>query len=154
MGKRRESDGFQQPPQIQKRHASQKVASRRNQLSTLPKQEDCVSTDADQSIPRRASADNRATEIADLLARLAILMSKQSPGAEAPVPQPIPLRVLLTVEEAAERLHIGKTKTYALVKAGEIESVLIGRLRRIHIDAINSYAARLTSQQATINKAA
>jgi excisionase family DNA binding protein len=113
-----------------------------------------VSTDADQSIPRRASADNRATEIADLLARLAILMSKQSPDAEAPVPQPIPLRVLITVEEAAERLHIGKTKTYALVKAGEIESVLIGRLRRIHIDAINSYAARLTSQQATMNKAA
>lgn len=113
-----------------------------------------MSTHADQSIPRRASGDTRAVEVADLLARLAILISKQSPDTEAPVSDPIPLRVLLTVEEAAERLHIGKTKTYALVKAGEIESVLIGRLRRIHIDALNSYAARLASQQTTRNKAA
>jgi excisionase family DNA binding protein len=113
-----------------------------------------VSTHADQSIPRRASADIRATEVADLLARLAVLISKQSPNTEASIPQPIPIRVLLTVEEAAERLHIGKTKTYALVKTGEIESVLIGRLRRIHIDAINSYTARLASQQTTMTKAA
>ena len=111
-------------------------------------------TDADQSIPRRASGDTRATDIADLLARLAVLISKQSSNAEAPIPQPIPIRVLLTVEEAAERLHIGKTKTYALVKTGELESVLIGRLRRIHIEAVNSYAARLASQQTTINEAA
>ena len=56
--------------------------------------------------------------------------------------------MLLTVEEAAERLHIGKIKTYALVKAGEIESVLIGRLRRIHVDAIDAYAARLAATAA------
>jgi excisionase family DNA binding protein len=60
----------------------------------------------------------------------------------------MPARVLLTVEEAADRMHIGKTKTYALVKSGELESILIGRLRRIHIDAINAYAARLTADQA------
>lgn len=113
-----------------------------------------MSTEADQSIPLRASGDARVTEIADLLARLMVLMSEQSPDTQTPIPQPITLRVLLTVEEAAQRLHIGKTKTYALVKAGEIESVLIGRLRRIHIDAIDSYAARLADHQATINKAA
>ena len=113
-----------------------------------------MSVHADQSIPRRTSGDTRATEIADLLARLVVLMSDQSSDTEAPLPQPVPVRVLLTLEEAAERLHIGKTKTYALVKSGEIESVLIGRLRRIHIDAIDSYAARLASQQTTMNKAA
>jgi excisionase family DNA binding protein len=113
-----------------------------------------VSTHADPSIPRRLSGDTRAIEIGDLLARLVVLMSEQSPETEAPVPQPMPARVLLTVEEAAERLHIGKTKTYDLVKSGEIESVLIGRLRRIHIDAINSYTARLASQQATMDEAA
>jgi excisionase family DNA binding protein len=90
----------------------------------------------------------RTTEIADLLARLAVLMSDQLPTPVVPAFRPMPARVLLTVEEAAERLHIGKTKTYALVKAGEIESVLIGRLRRIHIDAVNAYAARLTAGQA------
>lgn len=100
------------------------------------------------AIPHRASGHTRTTEIADLLARLVVLMSDQPPAPEVPVSRPMPARVLLTVEEAAERLHIGKTKTYALVKAGEIESVLIGRLRRIHIDAIDAYAARLAAKAA------
>ncbi|MGH3914797.1 MAG: excisionase family DNA-binding protein [Pseudonocardiaceae bacterium] len=89
----------------------------------------------------------RTTEIADLLARLAVLMAHQPPTTPVPAPRPTPERVLLTVEEAAERLNIGKTKTYALVKAGEIESLLIGRLRRIHTDAINAYATRLVTEQ-------
>ena len=66
----------------------------------------------------------------------------------------MPARVLLTVEEAAQLLHIGKTKTYSLVKTGELESVLIGRLRRIHIDSIRAYTTHLVSQQATTDKAA
>jgi excisionase family DNA binding protein len=57
----------------------------------------------------------------------------------------MPERVLLTVEEVAERLGIGRTTTFRLVKTGEIESVRIGRLRRIHIDAVNAYAARLVA---------
>jgi excisionase family DNA binding protein len=65
----------------------------------------------------------------------------------------MPVRVLLTVQEAAERLHLGKTTTYALVTAGDLESVLIGRLRRIHIDALNAYATRLARQQTTTQKA-
>ena len=93
------------------------------------------------------TTNTRATEIADLLARLAALMTDQPP-AEVPTSRPMPARVLLTVDETAERLHIGKTKTYALVKAGDIESVLIGRLRRIHIDAIDAYAARLAATAA------
>jgi excisionase family DNA binding protein len=113
-----------------------------------------VSTRPHRSVTWRVNGQTRAIEIAELLARLATLMSEQPPDTETPVPQAMPARVLLTVEEAAERLHIGKTKTYALVKAGEIESVLIGRLRRIHIDAVSAYAARLTRQQATAHRAA
>lgn len=56
-------------------------------------------------------------------------------------------RVLLTVEAAAERLSIGRTMMYALVKTGDIESVCIGRLRRIPATALDSYARRLLSQQ-------
>lgn len=107
-----------------------------------------MSTHATQPTAHSASGHARAAEIADLLARLAVLMSDQPPATEIPISRPMPERVLLTVEEAAERLHIGKTKTYALVKAGEIESVLIGRLRRIHIDAINAYAERLAAKAA------
>lgn len=92
--------------------------------------------------------NTRTTEIVDLLAQLAALMTEQPPTPDVSASRPMPARVLLTVEEAAELLHIGKTKTYALVRSGEIESVLIGRLRRIHIDAIDAYAARLTAKAA------
>jgi excisionase family DNA binding protein len=88
--------------------------------------------------------ENRSTEIASVVARLVELISDQAP-AEAPELRRIPERVLLTVEEVAERLGIGRTTTFRLVKAGEIESVRIGRLRRIHIDAVNAYAARLVA---------
>lgn len=53
------------------------------------------------------------------------------------------LHLLLTVEEAAEQLGIGRTLMYALVKQGAIESVQIGRLRRIPADALPRYLAQL-----------
>ena len=52
-------------------------------------------------------------------------------------------RVVLTVEEAADRLGIGRTLVYALVKSGEIESISIGRLRRIPCDALDDFVLRL-----------
>jgi excisionase family DNA binding protein len=52
-------------------------------------------------------------------------------------------RLLLTVEEAAEQLGIGRTLMYALVKDGAIESVHIGRLRRIPADALPRYLEHL-----------
>jgi len=52
-------------------------------------------------------------------------------------------RLLLTVEEAADRLGIGRTLAYALVKSGEVESVQIGRLRRIPCDALDVFLIRL-----------
>jgi len=56
-------------------------------------------------------------------------------------------RIVLTVEEAAECLSIGRTLMYALVMAGEVESVQIGRLRRIPSDALDGYVSRLRSCQ-------
>ncbi|MBN9101137.1 MAG: excisionase family DNA-binding protein [Pseudonocardia sp.] len=53
------------------------------------------------------------------------------------------LLLVLTVEEAAERLRIGRTLMYALVAAGEVESVRIGRLRRIPTDALDAYVSTL-----------
>jgi excisionase family DNA binding protein len=54
---------------------------------------------------------------------------------------------LLTVEEAARRLSIGRTTMYALLKDGQINSVRIGRLRRIPADALTAYTARLAAEQ-------
>jgi len=47
------------------------------------------------------------------------------------------------VEEAADRLGIGRTLMYALITAGEVESVRIGRLRRVPADALERYVKGL-----------
>lgn len=81
-------------------------------------------------------------EIVGLLARLAELLTPP-PAPVVVERRPFPSRTLLTVEEAAEWLGIGRTRVFALVKSGDIESVRIGRLRRISIDALTAYTARL-----------
>ncbi|WP_030892478.1 excisionase family DNA-binding protein [Streptomyces sp. NRRL S-1868] len=50
--------------------------------------------------------------------------------------------VLLTVEEAARRLRIGRTTCYALIRAGELETIPVGRLRRVPADAPAAYVAQ------------
>ena len=42
-------------------------------------------------------------------------------------------RTLLTAEEAAESLKVGRCKVYDLIRSGELESIKIGRLRRIPV---------------------
>lgn len=91
----------------------------------------------------------RAAEIHALLGRLAELLTGQ-PDAEPPqVPaqRTMPEPKLLTVEEAARRLGISRTRMYALIGAGEVESVQIGRLRRVHVDQVDAYATRLVRIQ-------
>ena len=51
--------------------------------------------------------------------------------------------LLLTVEEAAHVLRIGRTTMYALVSAGEVQSVCIGRLRRIPYVCLETYVTSL-----------
>ena len=51
--------------------------------------------------------------------------------------------LVMTVEEAAQRLGIGRTFMYALVKSGAVESVCIGRLRRIPEDALIAFVRAL-----------
>jgi excisionase family DNA binding protein len=56
-------------------------------------------------------------------------------------------RTLLSVEDAARRLSIGRTTMFGLIRTGEVLSVRIGRLRRIPLTALNAYADRLTAEQ-------
>ena len=87
-------------------------------------------------------------QLAATLASLAAMLAEQpvtEPESE-PAAREMPDRVLLTVEEAAHQLGIGRTKVYALVKSGDLESVQIGRLRRIPKAAIEEYAARLVAR--------
>lgn len=55
-------------------------------------------------------------------------------------------RTLLTVEEAAERLSLGRTCVYALLKGGHLSSVRVGRLRRIPADSLEAYVSNLQRQ--------
>jgi excisionase family DNA binding protein len=51
--------------------------------------------------------------------------------------------LLLTVEEAARRLRIGRTLVYQLISSGELESVKVGRLRRVPAECLPAYVATL-----------
>jgi excisionase family DNA binding protein len=54
-------------------------------------------------------------------------------------------RVLLTVEEAATAIGVSRSLMFELIAAGEIETVRIGRLRRVRPDALLEYVAALPS---------
>lgn len=58
-------------------------------------------------------------------------------------------RILLTVEDAARQLSVGRTTMYSLIKAGHIATVQVGNLRRVPADALTAYVSKLaTTQQA------
>jgi excisionase family DNA binding protein len=49
------------------------------------------------------------------------------------------VQILLTIEEAAKALRIGRTMMFQLLGNGEIPSVYIGRARRVSVEAIREY---------------
>jgi len=51
-------------------------------------------------------------------------------------------RLLLTVSEAAQQLGIGRSLLYELLADGQVESIHVGRLRRIPIDALADFIDR------------
>jgi excisionase family DNA binding protein len=51
-------------------------------------------------------------------------------------------RILLTPDEAADALHIGRSKVYDLIRNGDLVSIKIGKLRRVPVDAVHDYARR------------
>jgi excisionase family DNA binding protein len=55
-------------------------------------------------------------------------------------------RLLLTVEEAADRLGIGRSLMYELIRTREIVSVQVGRLRRVPTESLTEYVAAMRLQ--------
>ena len=53
--------------------------------------------------------------------------------------------VLLTVEDAAQALALGRTKIYELVESGALRSVKIGRARRIPVQALGEFVEAIHS---------
>ncbi len=52
-------------------------------------------------------------------------------------------KLLITAGEAADLLGLGRTKVYELMAAGRIESVKIGRSRRLPVTAVHEFIERL-----------
>jgi excisionase family DNA binding protein len=56
-------------------------------------------------------------------------------------------RVLLTAEEVADALHIGRCTVYDLIRTGQLRSFKIGKLRRIPVDAVHDYTRRMLDEE-------
>jgi len=56
-------------------------------------------------------------------------------------------KLLLTVEEAAAMLSLGRTSVFGLIKSGALRSVRIGRSRRVPREAVRDYATGLVAEQ-------
>jgi excisionase family DNA binding protein len=60
-----------------------------------------------------------------------------------------PAPLLLSVEEAAAQLRIGRSRMFDLIRRGEVLSVKVGGSRRVPYDSVKTYVDRLISEQAT-----
>jgi excisionase family DNA binding protein len=58
-----------------------------------------------------------------------------------------PPRLLLTVEEAAERIGVCRSNMFKLIRRGEVQSVKVGRLRRVTPDALEDFVRRLSAEE-------
>jgi len=61
---------------------------------------------------------------------------------------------LLTVEQAAEALAVGRSTLYQLLQAGRLRSVKIGRCRRIPRQSLDEFVRGLASEPDTGGRAA
>jgi excisionase family DNA binding protein len=65
-----------------------------------------------------------------------------------PAPPPTAPPLLLSVEEAAVELRIGRSRMYELVRRGEVLSVKVGGSRRVIRDSLSTYINKLVAEQA------
>jgi len=63
------------------------------------------------------------------------------------VPEITPdMKALISVEEAAAMLSLGRTLVYQLVMRGELRSIKVGRTRRIVAFSLREYIGRQMAQ--------
>ena len=55
--------------------------------------------------------------------------------------------LLVRIEQAADMLALSRSRVYELLHAGEISSVKAGRSRRVIVDSIYEFIARLQEEQ-------
>lgn len=60
-------------------------------------------------------------------------------------------RLLLTVEEAADRLAIARSHLYLHLQSGRLRSVKIGRSRRVPVADLEAFVAGLRVEQGIVD---
>ena len=73
------------------------------------------------------------------------MKEKQEAGSEQ-----LDSRLLVTVDEAAHRLAIGRSHVYEQIQRGTLRSVLIGRSRRIVKDDLEAFIEELLSDKSAV----
>lgn len=56
--------------------------------------------------------------------------------------------LLLSIEQVAQQLNVGRTTAYRLIQEGIIPSVKIGRLRRVPVNEVARYVESQLEEQA------
>ena len=78
------------------------------------------------------------------------MLNDRAGNGTDPCANALPLEpLLLSVEEAAEVLRLGRSTLYELIASGEIPSLTIGRSRRVPLAALKEWVAARTAAQAT-----
>lgn len=124
--------------------------------SSTPRQTRCVggkiyyvsSGNLEQAIQRLADAATSLT--LDQRLRIAALLAHPIEAATAPHAgdssrsSNTPTESLvLTVEETADLLKVGRTTVYDLLRSGQLNSIMIGRLRRVRHTELIAYLDRI-----------
>ena len=65
-------------------------------------------------------------------------------------PERASVRLLLKPEEAAMALGLGKTTLYSLITSGELESVVVGRARRVPVESVRAFVQKLRAKSRAI----
>ena len=58
-------------------------------------------------------------------------------------------KLLLTPEEAFEKLSVGRAKGFQMLGSGELPSIKIGRLRRVSVEALRIWVQQQTEAAST-----
>ncbi|WP_034221042.1 excisionase family DNA-binding protein [Actinotalea ferrariae] len=51
-------------------------------------------------------------------------------------------KLLISVEEAAERLDIGRTLLFELIRTDQIRTIRVGRLRKVPVESLHEFVER------------
>lgn len=97
---------------------------------------------------RWALRDAEVSYVVDRMSRELgpVLVTRTAPHTKGDVME----KLLLTPEEAGEVLGVGRSRVYDLMRTRELQSVRIGKSRRVPAAAVQAYVDQLTEREAVL----